>query len=308
MGKVARGGGSGQGRSPALAGGGKGKGKARVNQVVKALSGKTVDSKKAKKKRAPPSWGASGEASCRPRPPPRPAVGGSADGPSADPPVRAGDAAGEAGAAQCKAGEAGPQQDPGQGASARCPAPRGQGGSDDGAAGKRKSHEMTTSDVETVRQVGLLMTPIDTESEDDSAPPPSAPPPPGDSGQWTSTSARLKKRKLLRQQAYRALAQRMDAAAEESAAERGLLIPSLLAQLISDNVKGKPPLKIGSEFTCKAELMLNVAAFNKLHHRTTTRFICSQPSPKSVECILRTSWSPPMQVTNLRGGWRWIEL
>jgi hypothetical protein len=69
------GGGSGQGRSPALAGGGKGKGKARVDQVVKALSGKTVDGKKAKKKRAPPSWGASGEASGRPRPPPRPAVG-----------------------------------------------------------------------------------------------------------------------------------------------------------------------------------------------------------------------------------------
>ena len=43
MGKVARGGGSGQGRSTALAGGGKGKGKARVDQVVKALSGKTVD-------------------------------------------------------------------------------------------------------------------------------------------------------------------------------------------------------------------------------------------------------------------------
>jgi hypothetical protein len=129
---------------------------------------------------------------------------------------------------------------------------------------------MTADDVETVRQVGLLMTPRDTESEDDSAPPPSAPPPPGDSGQWTSTSARLKKRKLLRQQADRALAQRMDAAAEESAAERGLLIPSLLAQLISDNVKGKPPLKIGSEFTCKAEMMLNVAAFNELHHRRFT--------------------------------------
>ena len=47
MGKVARGGGSGQGRSPALAGGGKGKGKDRVDQVVKVLSGKTVDDKQA---------------------------------------------------------------------------------------------------------------------------------------------------------------------------------------------------------------------------------------------------------------------
>ena len=71
MGKVARGGGSGQGRSPALAGGGKGKGKARVDQVVKALG------KQAKKKRAPPSGGASGEASGRPRPPPVNAVAGS---------------------------------------------------------------------------------------------------------------------------------------------------------------------------------------------------------------------------------------
>ena len=59
MGKVARGGGSGQGRSPGLAGGGKGKGKARVDQVVKALSGKTVDGKQAKKKkRAVPHCGA----------------------------------------------------------------------------------------------------------------------------------------------------------------------------------------------------------------------------------------------------------
>ena len=114
MGKVARGGGSGQGRSHGLAGGGKGKGKARVDQVVKALSGKTVNSKQAKKKRAPPSGGASGEASGRPRPPPVPAVAGSADCPSADLAVGAGDAAGEAGAAQRKAGEAGPQQDPGQ--------------------------------------------------------------------------------------------------------------------------------------------------------------------------------------------------
>ena len=79
MGKVARGGGSGQGRSPALAGGGKGKGKARVDQVVKVLSGKTVDDKQAKKKkRARPSGGASGEASGRPRPPPVPAGAGSA--------------------------------------------------------------------------------------------------------------------------------------------------------------------------------------------------------------------------------------
>ena len=204
MGKVARGGGIGQGRSPALAAGGKGKGKARVDQVVKALSGKTVDGKQAKKKkRAPPSGGASGEASGRPRPPPGNAVAGSVTARQLiRPSEHVTDAAGEAGAAQRKAGDAGPQQDPGQGASARGPAPRGQGGSDGGAAGKRKAHEMTSDDVETVRQVGLLMTPSDTESEDDSAPPPSAPPPPGDSG--TSTSARLKKRKLLRQQADRA--------------------------------------------------------------------------------------------------------
>ena len=270
MGKVARGGGSGQGRSPGLAGGGKGKGKARVDQVVKALSGKTVDGKQAKKKkRAPPSGGASGEASGRPRPPPGNAVAGSVTARQLiRPSEHVTDAAGEAGAAQRKAGDAGPQQDPGQGASARGPAPRGQGGSDGGAAGKRKAHEMTSDDVETVRQVGLLMTPSDTESEDDSAPPLSAPPPPGDSG--TSTSARLKKRKADRAQADRALAQRMDAAAEESAAERGLLIPTLLAQLISDKAKGKPTLKIGSEFTCKAELMLNVAALNELCHRRFT--------------------------------------
>ena len=212
MGKVARGGGSGQGRSPGLAGGGKGKGKARVDQVVKALSGKTVDGKQAKKKkRAPPSGGASGEASGRPRPPPGNAVAGSVTARQLiRPSEHVTDAAGEAGAAQRKAGDAGPQQDPGQGASARGPAPRGQGGSDGGAAGKRKAHEMTSDDVETVRQVGLLMTPSDTESEDDSAPPLSAPPPPGDSG--TSTSARLKKRKADRAQADRALAQRMDAA------------------------------------------------------------------------------------------------
>jgi len=237
MGKVARGGGSGQGRSPGLAGGGKGKGKARVDQVVKALSGKTVDGKQAKKKkRAPPSGGASGEASGRPRPPPGNAVAGSVTARQLiRPSEHVTDAAGEAGAAQRKAGDAGPQQDPGQGASARGPAPRGQGGSDGGAAGKRKAHEMTSDDVETVRQVELLMTPSDTESEDNSAPPLSAPPPPGDSG--TSTSARLKKRKADRAQADRALAQRMDAAAEESAAERGLLIPTLLAQLISDKVR-----------------------------------------------------------------------
>jgi hypothetical protein len=219
MGKVARGGGSGQGRSPALAGGGKGKGRPVSTRSSRPSLARPSTARRPRR-RAPPSGGASGEASGRPRPPPRPAVGGSPDGPS--------------------------------------------------AAGKRKSHEMTADDVETVRQVGLLMTPSNTESEDDSAPPPSAPPPPGDSGQWTSTLARLKKQKLLCQQANRALAQRMDAAAEESAAERGLLIPSLLAQLISDNVKGKPPLKIGREFTCKAELMLNVAAFNELHHRRFT--------------------------------------
>ena len=49
MGK-ARGGGSGQergqGRSPALAGGRKGKGKARIDPVVKALAGKTVDARR----------------------------------------------------------------------------------------------------------------------------------------------------------------------------------------------------------------------------------------------------------------------
>ena len=102
MGKVARGGGSGQGRSPGLAGGGKGKGKARVDQVVKALSGKTVDGKQAKKKkRAPPSGGASGEASGRPRPPPGNAVAGSVTARQLiRPSEHVTDAAGEAGAAQ----------------------------------------------------------------------------------------------------------------------------------------------------------------------------------------------------------------
>jgi hypothetical protein len=40
--------------------------------------------------------------------------------------------------------------------------------------------------------------------------------------------------------------------------------------MISDNVEGKPPLKVGSEFTCKAELMLKVVAVNELHHRRFT--------------------------------------
>ncbi len=144
-----------------------------------------------------------------------------------------------------------------------------------GAAGKRKAHEMTADDQETTRQVELLMSPSDTESEEEAGCSQPAggehpAPPPGEqhSGPWTQ--ARLKKRKLERKKADRVLAQRMDAAAEESAAERGLLIPSMLAQLKADNVAGKPPLKDGSEFTCKAELMLKVAAFNELHHRKFT--------------------------------------
>jgi hypothetical protein len=67
----------------------------------------------------------------------------------------------------------------------------------------------------------------------------------------------------------------MDAAAEESAAERCLLIPSLLAQLKADNVAAKQPLEDGSEFTCKVELMLKVASYNELHH---TRFTARNSS------------------------------
>jgi|LauGreDrversion4_1035100.scaffolds.fasta_scaffold2736405_1 hypothetical protein len=44
--KIVRGQGRGQGRSPALAGEGKGKGKARIDPVVKALAGKTVDARR----------------------------------------------------------------------------------------------------------------------------------------------------------------------------------------------------------------------------------------------------------------------
>jgi hypothetical protein len=93
MGK-ARGGGSGQGLSPALADGrtrqgkariegkGKGKGKARIDEVVKKISNKTVQRKS-------PSGGAGGEASGRARPaPPQIAV-------PACPPGSAAAAAGE---------------------------------------------------------------------------------------------------------------------------------------------------------------------------------------------------------------------
>jgi hypothetical protein len=91
-----------------------------------------------------------------------------------------------------------------------------------------------------------MMTPSETESEEESACPQLLPAAsPGEP--WTS--ARFKKRKLERVRADHALYRRMDAAAEESAAERGLLIPSLLAQLKEDQVAGKQPLEDGSEFT-----------------------------------------------------------
>jgi hypothetical protein len=128
---------------------------------------------------------------------------------------------------------------------------------------------MTADDDETVRQVVGMITPSDTESKEESGcPPPAASPGEQRSGPWTS--ARLKKRKLERVRADHALCRRMDAAAEESAAERCLLIPSLLAQLKADKVVGKQPLEDGSEFTCKAELMLKVAAYNELHHKRFT--------------------------------------
>jgi hypothetical protein len=130
---------------------------------------------------------------------------------------------------------------------------------------------MTADDDETVRLVVGMITPSETESEEESGCPqllPAASPGEQRSGPWTS--ARFKKRKLERVRADHALYRRMDAAAEESAAERGLLIPSLLAQLKEDQVAGKQPLEDGSEFTCKAELMLKVAAYNELHHKRST--------------------------------------
>ena len=109
---------------------------------------------------------------------------------------------------------------------------------------------MTADDDETVRLVVGMITPSETESEEESGCPqllPAASPGEQRSGPWTS--ARFKKRKLERVRADHALYRRMDAAAEESAAERGLLIPSLLAQLKEDQVAGKQPLEDGSEFT-----------------------------------------------------------
>jgi len=244
MGK-ARGGGSGQGRSPALAGG---KGKARVDNVVKKISNKAVQ-------RKPPAGGAGGESSGRASPPP-PQV----PVPACPP-----------GSAAAAAGERPPLPSaprPRESWRHAVYAPREQGGADGGAAGKRKAHAMTADDDETVRQVVGMITPSDTESEEESGCPPAASPGEQRSGPWTP--ARLKKRKLERKKADRALYRRMDAAAEESAAERGLLIPSLLAQLKEDEVAGKQPLEDGSEFTCKAQLMLNVAAYNELHHKRFT--------------------------------------
>ena len=254
MGK-ARGGGSGQGRSPALAGGrtrqGKarieGKGKARIDDVVKKISNKAVQ-------RKPRSGGAGGESSGRARPPPPQ---------TAVPACAPGSAAAAAGELPLLPSAPRPRESWRHAVYA----PTGQGGADGGAAAKRKAHEMTADDDETVRLVVGMMTPSETESEEESACPQLLPAAsPGEP--WTS--ARLKKRKLERVRADHALYRRMDAAAEESAAERGLLIPSLLAQLKEDQVAGKQPLEDGSEFTCKAELMLKVAAYNELHHKRST--------------------------------------
>ena len=253
MGK-ARGGGSGQGLSPALAGGrtrqGKareGKGKARIDDVVKKISNKAVQ-------RKPPSGGAGGESSGRARPPPPQ---------TAVPACAPGSAAAAAGELPLLPSAPRPRESWRHAVYA----PTGQGGADGGAAAKRKAHEMTADDDETVRLVVGMMTPSETESEEESACPQLLPAAsPGEP--WTS--ARFKKRKLERVRADHALYRRMDAAAEESAAERGLLIPSLLAQLKEDQVAGKQPLEDGSEFTCKAELMLKVAAYNELHHKRST--------------------------------------
>ena len=232
MGK-ARGGGSGQGLSPALAGGrtrqGKareGKGKARIDDVVKKISNKAVQ-------RKPPSGGAGGESSGRARPPPPQ---------TAVPACAPGSAAAAAGELPLLPSAPRPRESWRHAVYA----PTGQGGADGGAAAKRKAHEMTADDDETVRLVVGMMTPSETESEEESACPQLLPAAsPGEP--WTS--ARFKKRKLERVRADHALYRRMDAAAEESAAERGLLIPSLLAQLKEDQVAGKQPLEDGSEFT-----------------------------------------------------------
>jgi hypothetical protein len=147
MGK-ARVGGSGQGRSPALAGGrtrqgkarieGKGKGKARIDYVVKKTSNKAVQQK-------PPSGGAGGESSGRARPPP-PQI--------AVPACPPGSAAATAGEPPLLPSAPRPRESWRHAVYA----PRGQGGADGGAAGKRKAHAMTADDDETVRQVvGMII-------------------------------------------------------------------------------------------------------------------------------------------------------
>ena len=131
---------------------------------------------------------------------------------------------------------------------------------------------MTADDDETVRLVVGMMTPSETESEEESACPQLLPAAsPGEP--WTS--ARFKKRKLERVRADHALYRRMDAAAEESAAERGLLIPSLLAQLKEDKVAGKQPLEDGSEFTCKAELIALLHLSHQIHACSHNHGHCS---------------------------------
>ena len=145
MGK-ARGGWSGQGRSPALAGG---KGKARVDNVVKKISNKAVQ-------RKPPAGGAGGESSGRARPPP-PQI--------AVPACPPGSAAATAGEPPLLPSAPRPRESWRHAVYA----PRGQGGADGGAAGKRKAHAMTADDDETVRLVVGMMTPSETESEEESA-------------------------------------------------------------------------------------------------------------------------------------------
>jgi hypothetical protein len=67
-----------------------------------------------------------------------------------------------------------------------------------------------------------------------------------------------KKRKLSHAKEDQALAREMDARAQECAAEKGLLLPSLLTQLKQDNLKDKTRLRVGDECPCKAELLLRL--------------------------------------------------